>query len=174
MIEPGTVLTLEIEKPAAGGWMLARHHGQVVLVWGAIPGERVRARVQRVTRSVLYAETTEVMTASDDRRDTTSDWRCGGNVLAHVSYPRQLTLKGQILQDALIRIGRVPLAEPPIVIGSQMLAMDMLQLQPLHSVLQELVTQLILQQQLQFYIQTLINKVTLVRIMNLNWNQILS
>src|SRR3990170_820606 len=39
----GTEITLDIEKPAAGGWMLGRHEGLVVLVRGAIPGERVRA-----------------------------------------------------------------------------------------------------------------------------------
>lgn len=32
MIENGTLLTLEVEKPAAGGRMLARYSGQVVLV----------------------------------------------------------------------------------------------------------------------------------------------
>ena len=42
-----SLLTLDIEKPAAGGRMLARLNGQIVLVWGAIPGERVRARVER-------------------------------------------------------------------------------------------------------------------------------
>jgi 23S rRNA (uracil1939-C5)-methyltransferase len=118
MINPGTVLTLDVEKPAAGGRMLARHKGQVVLVWGAVPGERVQARVERATRSVLYAVTTDVVSASPDRREAPADWRCGGNVLAHVAYERQLTLKGEIVQDALARIGRVPLTEPPIVIGS--------------------------------------------------------
>ena len=118
MIEPGSILTLDVEKPAAGGRMLARHKGQVVLVWGAIPGERIHARVERSTRSVLYAETTEVLSASPDRRDAGADWRCGGNVLAHVVYERQLTLKAEIVQDAFRRIGRVPLASLPIVIGS--------------------------------------------------------
>ena len=118
MIEPGAILALDVEKPAAGGRMLARHKGQVVLVWGAIPGERVHARVERSTRSVLYAETTEVLSASPDRRDAGADWRCGGNVLAHVAYERQLTLKAEIIQDALGRIGRIPLASLPIVIGS--------------------------------------------------------
>lgn len=118
MIEPGSILALDVEKPAAGGRMLARHKGQVVLVWGAIPGERIHARVERSTRSVLYAETTEVLSASPDRRDAGADWRCGGNVLAHVAYQRQLTLKAEILQDAFGRIGRVPLASLPIVIGS--------------------------------------------------------
>ena len=118
MIKPGAVLALDVEKPAAGGRMLARHKGQVVLVWGAIPGERIQARVERSTRSVLYAETTEVLSASPDRRDAGADWRCGGNVLAHVAYERQLVLKAEIIQDALGRIGRIPLASLPIVIGS--------------------------------------------------------
>src|SRR5688500_3354336 len=117
-MQPGTLLTLDIEKPAAGGRMLARHHGQVVLVSGAIPGERVSARVERAGKGVIYADTAQVLSASPDRRGDVGDWRCGGTVLAFIDYPRQLRLKGQIIQDALARIGRVPLASPPEVIGS--------------------------------------------------------
>ena len=118
LMQPGTLLTLEVEKPAAGGRMLARHHGQIVLVWGAIPGERVSARVERIGKGVIYADTAEVLNASPDRRVDVGDWRCGGNVLAFVAYPRQLQLKGQIIQDALARIARVPLPTAPEVIGS--------------------------------------------------------
>jgi 23S rRNA (uracil1939-C5)-methyltransferase len=118
LIHVGSVVTLDVEKPAAGGRMLARHHGQVVLVWGAIPGERVAARIERTGKGLAYAETLEVLTPSADRRAVAGDWRCGGNVLAHVSYPRQLQLKGQIIQDAFGRIGRVPLPAVPDVIGS--------------------------------------------------------
>ena len=118
MIEAGSVLTLDVEKPTAGGRMLARHHGQVVLVWGAIPGERVTARVERTAKSLAYAETLEVLSASPDRRPVRGDWRCGGNVLAHVDYARQLQLKGDIIRDAFGRIGRVPLDHSPGVIGS--------------------------------------------------------
>ena len=118
MIDKGTILTLDVEKPAAGGRMLARHEGQVVLVWGAIPGERVRARVERAGKGVLYAETVEVITASPDRKAGAIDWRCGGNVYAHVTYARQLTLKGEIIQDAFGRIGRVPLTTRPEVMAS--------------------------------------------------------
>lgn len=117
-MNPGTLLTLDIEKPAAGGRMLARHHGHVVLVWGAIPGERVSARVERAGKGVIFADTAQVLSASPDRRSDAGDWRCGGNVFAFIDYPRQLQLKGQIIQDALARIGRVPLAAPPEVMGS--------------------------------------------------------
>ena len=86
--------------------MLARHNGQVVLVWGAIPGERVRARIERSGKGVLFAETVEVLAASPDRRAGLADWRCGGNVLVHVSYERQLQIKSAIIRDAFARIGR--------------------------------------------------------------------
>jgi 23S rRNA (uracil1939-C5)-methyltransferase len=115
MIEAGALLTLEIEKPAVGGRMLARHLGQVVLVWGAIPGEKVVARLERVGKGVAYAETIEVLIPSPDRREKETDWRCGGGVYAHVDYTRQRRLKGEIIQDALGRIGRVPVAAPEVI-----------------------------------------------------------
>jgi 23S rRNA (uracil1939-C5)-methyltransferase len=118
MIHAGSVLTLDVEKPAAGGRMLARHQGQVVLVWGAIPGERVKARVDRATKSIAFASTLEVLSASPDRRAVSGDARCGGNVLAHVAYERQRALKGEIISDAFRRIGRVPLDRDPEVMAS--------------------------------------------------------
>jgi 23S rRNA (uracil1939-C5)-methyltransferase len=90
----------------------------VVLVSQAIPGERVRARVERAGKGVAFAETVEVVEASPDRRDG-GDWRCGGNVLSHVGYPRQLTLKGEIVLDAFGRIGRVRLPDAPAVMPSR-------------------------------------------------------
>jgi len=113
-----SLITLEIEKAAAGGRMLARHEGQVVLVAGAIPGERVVARLDRKERGVAFADVAEVLEPSADRRAVSGDARCGGNVFAHIDYARQLTLKGEIIQDAFRRIGRIPLATAPSVVAS--------------------------------------------------------
>ena len=113
-----SLLTLDIEKPTAGGRMLARHNGQIVLVWGTIPGERVRARIERSGKGVLFAETVDVLSVSPDRRAATADWRCGGNVLAHVAYARQRQLKADIIRDAFARIGRLPLEHAPSVLAS--------------------------------------------------------
>lgn len=118
MIPRGTRLTLGIEKPAAGGRMLARHAGQVVLVSGTIPGERVTAVVERVGKGVVFADTEEVLSPSPDRRPAASDWRCGGNVFAHITYPRQRQIKADIIRDAFTRIGRLPLPAAPEVVGS--------------------------------------------------------
>jgi 23S rRNA (uracil1939-C5)-methyltransferase len=118
MIQPGARIELDVAKPAAGGRMIARHDGQVVLVWGAIPGERVVAHVERVSKGVAFADVVDVVVPSSDRRPVESDWRCGGNVLAHVAYPRQVQLKAQIVQDAFLRIGRVPLPQGPEIMPS--------------------------------------------------------
>ena len=114
-----SLLDLLIEKPAAGGRMIARHQGQIVLVSGAIPGERVRARVERISKNVIYAATDEVLQGSSDRRPAGGDWLCGGNVYAHVTYPRQLQIKAAVVADAFARIARLPLPADPRVTGSE-------------------------------------------------------
>ena len=108
----GAELTLVPEKPVAGGSMLARHDGRVVLVRGAIPGERVRARVERVTRDVAHAVTIDVLEPQADRRAPPVDPACGGNAFAHIAYARQLTLKAEIVADALARLARLRLERP--------------------------------------------------------------
>jgi 23S rRNA (uracil1939-C5)-methyltransferase len=117
-VSAGQALSLRVEKPAAGGWMIARVEGQVLLVSGAIPGERVTARVERVGKGVAYARVVSVEEASPDRRDPFTDPMCGGCLYAHVSYARQLEMKGQVIGDAFARIGRIPLPGPVAVAES--------------------------------------------------------
>jgi len=95
--------------------MIARHQGQVVLVAGAIPGERVRARVERVSRHLIYATTVDVLHPSSDRRPVNGDWLCGGNVYAHVAYARQLEIKAAVIGDAFARIAHMPLVATHVV-----------------------------------------------------------
>jgi 23S rRNA (uracil1939-C5)-methyltransferase len=109
MLRADQEISLTIEKPAAGGRMIARVDGQIVFVSGAIPGERVRVRVERVAKSVGYAETIDIEQPSPDRRPF-GDAFCGGCLYGHVSYPRQLAIKSQVIDDAFRRIGRLPLA----------------------------------------------------------------
>jgi 23S rRNA (uracil1939-C5)-methyltransferase len=111
MIAPGTTLSLAVEKPAVGGRMIARVDGQVVLVAGAIPGERVQARIERVGKGVAYADTVAVEEPSPDRRVPFVDLVCGGSLYAHIAYPRQLEIKGQVIADAFARIARLQLPD---------------------------------------------------------------
>lgn len=118
MLESGHEIELAIEKPAAGGRMVARYEGRIVFVYGAIPGERVRARVERVERQLAFASTLEVLERSPHRRETASDLRCGGSSYAHVDYPHQLSLKAELIREAFARLGRVPLEGTVAVLPS--------------------------------------------------------
>jgi len=109
MLTAGQTLTLGVDKPAAGGRMIGRVDGQVVLVGGAIPGERVQARIDRVGKGVAFAETVAVDEPSADRRTAFADPLCGGCTYSHIAYPRQLEIKGQVITDAFARIGRLTL-----------------------------------------------------------------
>ena len=109
MVSTGDILQLTIDKPAAGGRMIARADRLVVLVSGAIPGEQVRAKIERMGKGVAYAAAIDIEQPSRDRRQTSTDPLCGGCLYAHVAYPRQLELKAQVIADAFARIGRIGL-----------------------------------------------------------------
>ncbi|HEY7447225.1 MAG TPA: TRAM domain-containing protein, partial [Vicinamibacterales bacterium] len=112
MLTPGAELVLVPEKVVPGGSMLARHDGRIVLVRGAIPGERIRARIERVARDVVHGAVVDVLEPHRDRRQPLVDPACGGNTFAHITYERQLTLKADIIADAFARIARVVLPRP--------------------------------------------------------------
>lgn len=113
-VHQGDLVLLTIEKPAAGGRMLARHEGQVVLVQGGIPGERVRARIGRVERQLAFADTVDVLEPSADRRQPAMDPACGGCLYAHIEYDRQRALKAELVRDAFGRLGRIAVDLPDV------------------------------------------------------------
>ena len=114
----GDRLRLTVERPAAGGRMIARHEGAIVFVAGAIPGEVVDAEIEKIQRGTAWAMTRQVIEASPDRLEGAPDGACGGSVLAHINYERQLTLKAAIVEDAFRRLGRITLDAPVAVSGS--------------------------------------------------------
>ena len=91
----------------------------MVFVLGAIPGERVRVHVERVTRQLGFAEVVEVLEPSPDRRPGNIDLACGGSLYAHIAYPRQLALKSELLADAFARIAKITLTDATAVMASR-------------------------------------------------------
>lgn len=124
-LQANTEIIVTIEKPVAGGRMLARHEGQIVFVAGAIPGERARVRIDRVNKHLAFAHTVAVLDQSSDRRAIDADWACGGSFYAHISYDRQLGLKSEVIADAFARIAKMPLPAPVSVMPSQELGYRM-------------------------------------------------
>jgi len=114
----GSLVTLTPEKAVAGGRMLARVDGRVILVAGGIPGEPVRARIERVERSMAWATVEAVLEPHVSRRPVQGDPRCGGAVYAHIEYPEQLRHKADVIQDGLKRLARLEPPEPVAVTPS--------------------------------------------------------
>ncbi|MEM6288609.1 MAG: 23S rRNA (uracil(1939)-C(5))-methyltransferase RlmD [Bacteroidota bacterium] len=92
-----------------------RRSGFVVFVAGAVPGDRVRARVVKRKKAFAEARLLEVLEPSDLRIDPRCAYfdACGGCKWQHVEYPAQLAMKGEQAVGALRRAG-LDLAEAEI------------------------------------------------------------
>lgn len=103
---------LRIERPVAGGLGLAHEpDGRVVLVRGALPGERVRATAVEVRERMVRAEVAEVIEAAPGRVEPPCAEvanGCGGCDLQHADVPTQREIARAVVTDALARIGRLP------------------------------------------------------------------
>jgi len=110
----GEELTLDITDVAYGGAGLARHEGRVIFVPFTLPGESVRARVDKVSRGWAQARALAITHPSPDRvvQPCPLFTRCGGCAYQHIAYPRQLEIKTHQVAEALRRIGKFP--DPPV------------------------------------------------------------
>jgi 23S rRNA (uracil1939-C5)-methyltransferase len=82
---------------------VAIFQGRPVAVPGAIPGERVAARLQRGRDGSVSGEVARILVASPHR--VTPRCRhagpCGGCAWQHIAYAEQLRLKQRVVQDLL-------------------------------------------------------------------------
>ena len=108
----GDELELTIDRLAHGGAGVARLDGYVVFVRGAVPGDRVRARVTKSKRSFAEADSVELLEPSPDRVEPVAPHP--GAPWQVLPYERQLAEKEDQVRDALTRIGRfeAPPVEP--------------------------------------------------------------
>jgi 23S rRNA (uracil1939-C5)-methyltransferase len=102
---PGQELELVVDRLAYGGNGVARLDGYVVFVSGALPGDRVRARVEKSKRAYAQARTVTVLEPSPDRLEPVADHP--GAPWQVLPYERQLATKAEQVEDALRRIGRL-------------------------------------------------------------------
>jgi 23S rRNA (uracil1939-C5)-methyltransferase len=102
---PGTELDLRIDSLAYGGNGVARLDGYVVFVAGGIPGDLVRARVEKSKRAYAEARAVEVLEPGPDRIPPVADHP--GAPWQVLPYERQLEVKHAQVDEALRRIGHL-------------------------------------------------------------------
>src|SRR5690606_18970512 len=99
------------ERMVHGGSALARKaSGEIVLVTGAIPGERVLARVEP-KRGVWMGRTLDVVRAATERVPTPAH---PGLDYGFMTYEKQLDLKREVVIDSLRRARGGVESEPEI------------------------------------------------------------
>jgi 23S rRNA (uracil1939-C5)-methyltransferase len=103
----GDELDLRVESLAFGGEGVARlgEGGYVVFVAGAIPGDRVRARVHKRKRSYAHARAVELLEPSPERIAPRAEHP--GVPWQVMPYERQLEVKRAQVDEALRRLGRL-------------------------------------------------------------------
>jgi 23S rRNA (uracil1939-C5)-methyltransferase len=102
-------LEADVVDLAHDGRGVARIAGKAVFIEGALPGERVRLRIEKRRRQFDEARLEEIITASPDRVTPRCIHFgiCGGCSLQHLAPDAQLAAKQRQLIDNLERIGRV-------------------------------------------------------------------
>jgi 23S rRNA (uracil1939-C5)-methyltransferase len=106
-IKRGELLTLVVDSSAFEGKSIARWNGLVVFLTGAVPGDRVTARVTKIKKQFLEADVVDVLDRSPLRTEPRCRYfgTCGGCKWQHVSYEAQCEFKRQHVIDSLERIG---------------------------------------------------------------------
>jgi 23S rRNA (uracil1939-C5)-methyltransferase len=115
----GDELVLDVDTLAYGGRGVARSNGYVVFVSGALPGDRVRARLTKSKRAFAEARAVKLIRPGADRvpdRCVHGGEPCPGAPWQGLAYERQLAHKREQVDDALRRIGDLDgfELEPPL------------------------------------------------------------
>ncbi len=105
----GDQVEIEIDSMAFGGDSVGRYHDFAIFVRGALPGERVLAKITSVKDHYASAEVAAILRPSPDRVEVPCPIfeECGGCQWQHFNYSKQLLTKAQFVRDAIERIGKL-------------------------------------------------------------------
>ena len=109
-LRKGDRVEISIDKVAYGGQGIARLNGLVIFVRGAIPGDRIMARVVKKRKDYAEAIMTKLLEPSSDRIQAPCPYSgyCGGCQWQHLRYDRQLAYKKEHIKECMARIGSLP------------------------------------------------------------------
>lgn len=104
---------------AKTGQAVGRADGMVVYVFGPVPGERARVRIETVKPRYAVAELVELLDRSPQRTTPFCPvfGTCGGCQVQHLRYAAQLVWKRGLVENALQRIGGIKGATVAETIG---------------------------------------------------------
>ena len=107
VVNKGQIVELEITDMTDDGKGLGRLSGLAIFVAGAVPGDKVSARITRLKKRYAFAETITLLEASAARVQPPCPYYqdCGGCSMLELSYDEQLRIKRKNIITKLERIG---------------------------------------------------------------------
>ena len=112
----GETYEIEVTGLAHDGEGVGRIGDLAVFILGAIPGDKVKARIISTKKTYARAQTIKIITPSPNRCQSDCEVAdtCGGCQLHTMKYEEQLKWKEQFVIDALSRIGGLDPSVLPI------------------------------------------------------------
>ena len=107
VVNEGQIVELEITDMTDDGKGLGRLSGLAIFVAGAVPGDKVSARITRLKKRYAFAETITLLETSAARVQPPCPYYqdCGGCSMLELSYDEQLRIKRKNIITKLERIG---------------------------------------------------------------------
>ena len=107
VVNEGQIVELEITDMTDDGKGLGRLSGLAIFVAGAVPGDKVSARITRLKKRYAFADTITLLEASAARVQPPCPYYqdCGGCSMLELSYDEQLRIKRKNIITKLERIG---------------------------------------------------------------------
>ncbi|MCB1158715.1 MAG: class I SAM-dependent RNA methyltransferase [Leptospiraceae bacterium] len=115
MPEPKNLIELKAEKWVHNGYCLAFYKGETYFLSGAIPGEKVLAKLIYNSKKFKQAVVKKVLETSDKRieSDCPVFLDCGGCAYRHISYTEEKEIKKQLfIEQTGLRPTEIISAEP--------------------------------------------------------------
>ena len=114
MVKKNQLLTIEIENVTAKGFGVSRVDDFVLFTEGALPGDKILARVIKVKTRYGYGKLEKILSPSPHRIPSPCpvSAKCGGCQWQDCDYQAQLGFKQAIVADNLARIGGI--SNPPM------------------------------------------------------------
>ena len=118
MLQKNAILELEITDMDCEGLGISHVDGYTVFVHNALVGEVVKARVERVTKTIAFAKAIHHLKYSSERITPPCPYyaKCGGCNMMHMKYEEELRIKRNAFETTISKMVK----NPPIkrVVGS--------------------------------------------------------
>lgn len=119
-LKKNSIIQLSAGKMVHQGVCISEYEGRKVFIENCIPGEEVNAQIKKIKRDYLEAAAVEIIAPSQNRVNPKCRHFgiCGGCKIQYIDYNKQLDIKKEIVEDVMMRIGKLKDIKVENTIGS--------------------------------------------------------